>query len=156
MNNKFSLMRNGYDRYEVDDKINSLLVEIMALKKNNEVLEIKNREINNNFSTLQQRYQLLLSEISFREKTADDISRLALKEANHIIGNAQGNADTIVSEALLTAKNVLDEVNRIAHDGKILKEDMQNRLIELSTALDRFDIPQIPLTDISGKRITNK
>jgi cell division initiation protein len=101
-------------------------------------------EANAQLTDIKTRYQSLLGELSVREKAADDIARLALKEANTVIASAQNNADTIVKEALSTARIVLVEIARIAKEAKGMKKDMQEQVAALSKALDDFVIPSLP------------
>ena len=141
---KFRMMKKGYDRFAVDDHIERLEFELDA---KNQQLQSYMRQVETateQLSLLKQRYQSLVTEIGVREKAADDIARLALKEANNVIHSAQNNADAILKDALSTARMVLIEISRIAREAHGLKKDMQEQLIALSQTLDAFEVPKFP------------
>lgn len=141
---KFRLMKNGYDRFAVDDTVDRLFFENETMRQQLDSYRNQVDHAANQFSQIKSRYQALVSELTIREKAADDIARLALKEANTIIDTAQNNADTIVREALSTARMLLTEIARIGQDAKDVKVEMQMKLQALQKALEDFEIPAIP------------
>jgi cell division initiation protein len=141
---RFRITKQGYDRFTVDDTLDRLTFEIDTLKTQLETYSKQMDEANAQLTDIKARYQSLLGELSVREKAADDIARLALKEANTVIASAQNNADTIVKEALSTARIVLVEIARIAKEAKGMKKEMQEQVTALSKALDDFVIPSLP------------
>jgi cell division initiation protein len=141
---RFRITKQGYDRFTVDDTLDRLTFEIDTLKTQLETYSKQMDEANAQLTDIKARYQSLLGELSVREKAADDIARLALKEANTVIASAQNNADTIVKEALSTARIVLVEIARIAKEAKGMKKEMQEQVAALSKALDDFVIPSLP------------
>lgn len=138
---KFKLMKNGYNRYEVDELVEKLLKETEEARQQVENYRRLTEQASTQLAVVKDRYQKLVAEITVREKAADDISRLALKEANGIINTAQLNADSIVKEALFTARSMLSEIARIANDASEVKSDMQEQLNALQKSLDDFVIP---------------
>ncbi|NTW95155.1 MAG: cell division protein DivIVA [Erysipelotrichaceae bacterium] len=141
---RFRISKRGYDRFAVDDTLDRLTFERETLKNQLETYNKQMAEANEQLISIKTRYQSLLSELSVREKAADDIARLALKEANSVIASAQNNADSIVREALSTAKIVLVEIARISKEAKGIKKEMHDQLEALTKALDNFVIPVIP------------
>jgi len=141
---RFRITKQGYDRFTVDDTFDRLTFEIETLKTQLETYSKQMDEANAQLTDIKARYQTLLGELSVREKAADDIARLALKEANTVIASAQNNADTIVKEALSTARIVLVEIARISKEAKGVKKEMQDQVAALTKALDDFVIPSLP------------
>lgn len=144
---KFRIMKNGYDRFAVDDAVDRYVQEIDSLKKQ---LDLTGRQIqsaNEQLAVIRQRYQTLVSELTVKEKAADDIARLALKEANTIIETAQNNADAIVNEALTTARIIINDLSRIAAEATEIKGDMKGQLTSLMDTLDKFEIPPVPKSE---------
>ena len=141
---RFRISKRGYDRFSVDDTLDRLTFERETLKQQLETYNKQMAEATAQLESIKGRYQNLVSELSVREKAADDIARLALKEANSVIASAQNNADSIVREALSTARIVLVEIARISKEAKGIKKEMQDQLEALTTALDDFVIPVIP------------
>jgi len=148
---KFRLMKNGYDRFAVDDAVDRLFFENETMRKQLDSYRSQVNHAGEQLSQIKTRYQALISELTVREKAADDIARLALKEANIIIDTAQNNADTIVREALSTARFLLTEIARIGQDAKDVKVEMQMKLQALAKALEEFEIPEIPNPDFITK-----
>ncbi len=136
-------MKNGYNRYEVDDTITKLTAELEEARSQVENYRRLSDKANEQLDIIKSRYNDLSSQIDIREKAAEDISRLALKEANQIIGSAQSNADSIVFEALQTARMMLLEIAKISNEASGMKSDMQERIDQLQKALDEFELPPV-------------
>jgi len=149
---KYSSMKNGYNRYEVDEEMKRLTASLedarIQVERNRKLAEQAGEQL----AVIKDRYRVLINELSIREKAADDISRIALKEANQIISTAQNNADSIVKEALTTARMLLIEIARIADDANDVKSDMQEKLNALQKTLEEFVI----IEPVSAKILTKK
>ena len=141
---QFRMMKNGYDRFAVDDAIERYQSEIEALEKK---LELYGRQVETateQLNMIKTRYQSMVTELAVKEKAADDISRMALKEANSIIDTAQNNADSIVREALSTARLILVDVSRLTSEISGMKSEVRTQLTSLMKSLDEFTIPALP------------
>lgn len=141
---QFRIMKNGYDRFAVDDAVNDYHSRLEELEKQAELYQKQFNEAQEQLNHLKVRYKTLVSELSIKEKAADDIARLALKEANAIIDTAQNNANAIVKEALSTARIVLVELSQLSKSASGLKEDMKAQLESLMKNIDEFEFPTIP------------
>ncbi|MGN1344028.1 MAG: DivIVA domain-containing protein [Traorella sp.] len=139
---KFETMKNGYNRYQVDDKIAQLTSEIETLQKKLELYSHRLDEVEEQYATYKEKYMTLANEIRIKEKAADDIARIALKEANMIVQTANDNADVIVKEALASAKVILLEVNKLGEETGEIKSRMLKELNKLDQALNEFEVPQ--------------
>jgi len=149
---KFRIMKKGYDRFAVDDTIDRMRFDLENQKAQLASYMKQAEMANEQLNLIKQRYQSLISELNVREKAADDIARLALREANTVISSAQNNADSIVQEALSTAKLVLVEIARISKDAKDVKTDMQAQLQALAASLEAFSVPTVPAIQILDKK----
>ena len=65
-------------------------------------------------------------------------------EANSIIDTAQNNADSIVREALSTARLILVDVSRLTSEISGMKAEVKSQLTTLQKSLDEFTIPPLP------------
>ena len=137
-------MKNGYDRFAVDDAIERYQTEIEALEKKLDLYSRQVETATEQLNMIKSRYQSLVTELAVKEKAADDISRMALKEANSIIDTAQNNADSIVREALSTARLILVDVSRLTSEISGMKSEVRNQLTTLQKSLDEFTIPALP------------
>lgn len=141
---RFESMKNGYNRYQVDDKIEQLMNEITSLQKKVELYSSRLEEVEKIAKEYKDKYQNLASEIHIREKAAEDIARISLKEANVIVATAQKNADIIIQEALTSAKMILIEVSKLGEETGEIKGRMMEQLSDLNKALQNFEIPPLP------------
>ena len=139
--NKFKIVKNGYSKLEVEECVSRLTNELEQSRAQVENYRRLSDQANEQLSLIKERYNELNSRIEIREKAAEDISRLALREANQIIGSAQTNADSIVQEALVTARTILLEIARLSNEASGMKEEMQEKIQELQKTLDEFNVP---------------
>ena len=144
---RFRILKQGYDRFEVDRSMDELETKINMLETKLATYQKQVDYTNKQLEATNQKYQALVQQLSIREKAADEISRLALQEANSIIDTANTNADIIVREALSTARLLLVELARISNQTASVKTDLKDRIIELSQLIEDFQLPDIPNMD---------
>ena len=142
--NRFRVLKQGYDRFEVDRTIEQMTLQLDDLKSRLDVYMKQSESSSQQLNLIKQRYQTLIGELNIREKAADEIARLALKEANRIIDTAQNNADSIVREALSTARIILVEIARISQDANEVKSELKEKLDALSRSIEDLEIPVVP------------
>ena len=143
----FRVMRNGYDRFSVDSAIDNYTSQIEELEK--EIATYKNNieDLNHQLINMKDRYNSIMSGIMARERAADDISRIALKEANQIIDAAKKNADFIIMESLNKSKVVLADLVKISNETGTLKQEMRDQLNKIYHDLDELKAPNLPDLD---------
>lgn len=143
----FRVMRNGYDRFAVDSAIDNYTSQIEELEK--EIATYKNNieDLNHQLNNMKDRYNSIMSGIMARERAADDISRIALKEANQIIDAAKKNADFIIMESLNKSKVVLADLVKISNETGTLKQEMKDQLDKIYHDLDDLKAPNLPDLD---------
>ena len=143
----FRVMRNGYDRFAVDSAIDNYTSQIEELEK--EIATYKNNieDLNHQLINMKDRYNSIMSVIMARERAADDISRIALKEANQIIDAAKKNADFIIMESLNKSKVVLADLVKISNETGTLKQEMRDQLNKIYHDLDELKAPNLPDLD---------
>ncbi|MBR2990572.1 MAG: DivIVA domain-containing protein [Solobacterium sp.] len=140
----FRVLKNGYDRFAVDDAIEKYAAEVEDLQKKLKVYEEQVRKMTDQLSTLQTQYQSMANSLDAEKAAAENIARLSLREANEIIGTAQRNADLIVRQALVTAREILSELSRLYTDANIIRESTRAKLEGLIKELDEFRLPKLP------------
>jgi len=144
MKPKFRIMRQGYDRFAVDDTVNELQFQLEDSQAKLDTYMKQVEYMNYQLNELKDKYRQVLYELSEKERAVDDISRMALKEAGVIIDAAQDNADTIVREALVTAKTILVEIAKISQDVKSSRITLIRKLNMIGDTLNKFEIPNAP------------
>ena len=103
----FRVKRSGYDRFEVDQYLQKLEHDIEVLQKQNALYRKRIDLLLKQRSFLKEEYDKVLSDLSIKEKAAEEMARIALQEANVIIERAYDNADMIVQEAMSSARQIL-------------------------------------------------
>lgn len=148
---KFRVMRQGYDRFEVDQMITNLEHDKTILTKQIELYQKQVESLQEQRDIIKKRYQQLVSESGVREKAAEEMSRLALREANSIIDTAYMNADMIVREAMSTSRQVLVEIARISNESNELRDELKEKLMELEVAIDDLTLLDAPNSKLIGE-----
>lgn len=121
-----------------------LETDIAELINKNEVLKKQLETVISELDHSRRRYDLLLNEMRNRENANDEISRLAMKDANAIIETAHVNADIIIREALSSAREVLIEIARISNESHELKGKLGVKLKKMEAILEGLDLPESP------------
>ena len=149
----FDTMKNGYNRYQVEDYIQTQKLQMESLQKKLEKANLLKEELTREYQELETRYQDVSENLEVKEKAADEMTRMAMKEANMIVDTAHRNADAIVKESLMMARGILMEVARLGDEANDLKGSMRRELQKITQALDDFEAPEIPDLDLLKKEI---
>ena len=149
----FDTMKNGYNRYQVEDYIQTQKLQMESLQKKLEKANLLKEELTREYQELETRYRDVSENLEVKEKAADEMTRMAMKEANMIVDTAHRNADAIVKESLMMARGILMEVARLGDEAKDLKGSMRKELQKITQALDDFEAPEIPDLDLLKKEI---
>lgn len=148
----FDTMKNGYNRYQVEDYIQTQKLQMESLQKKLEKANLLKEEITREYQELETRYRDVSENLEVKEKAADEMTRMAMKEANMIVDTAHRNADAIVKESLMMARGILMEVARLGDEANDLKGSMRKELQKITQALDDFETPEIPDLDLLKKK----
>lgn len=140
----FRVMKNGYDRFAVDDAIEKYAATVDELEKRITLYQRQAAEDETKIKELEKKYAELESSLEAKQAAADDIARLSLREANEIIGTAKKNADQIINEALGTARLILTDLSRLYNQAGVVKGDMYEQIDGLKNDLDAFELPKMP------------
>lgn len=149
----FDTMKNGYNRYQVEDYIQTQKLQMESLQKKLEKANLLKEELTREYQELETRYRDVSENLEVKEKAADEMTRMAMKEANIIVDTAHRNADAIVKESLMMARGILMEVARLGDEANDLKGSMRKELQKITQALDDFETPEIPDLDLLKKEI---
>lgn len=147
----FDTMKNGYNRYQVDDYVQSTQLELATLQERLDKAYQLRDAYEKDAEDYKKLYEEICENLSVKERAAVDMTRMAMKEANMIVDTAHKNADVIVRESLMMAREVLSEIARVAKEANSLKGSMKEDLMRISQTLDEFETPQIPNMDLLKK-----
>ena len=140
----FRVMKNGYDRFAVDDAIEKYAAQVEDLQSKLRAYEQQLEKVNGQLAQAKQQYRSLESSLDAEKQAAENIARLSLREANEIIDTAQQNADMIVHQALVTVREILSELSRLYGDANVVKKSTRAKLEALIRELDEFKLPRLP------------
>ena len=139
----FRVMKNGYDRFAVDDAVERYASRVEQLEQKI-LLYQQLEEANARIAKLQADYQNLESSLDAQKQAAENIARLSLREANEIIQTAQQNADAIIQESLITARLILTDLSKLYGDANTVKASTLEKLEGLIRELEAFSLPKMP------------
>lgn len=145
---KFDTMRNGYNRFQVDDEFNKATERIESLERQVAAFEKQSILEKKQLQEALTKYNELKSSLDIKEKAAKEMTAIALSEANVIVSNANENAEAIVKEALLSARNILLNISKLGIEAQEIKANLNEQLKILADAIDGFDVPPIPDADL--------
>ena len=140
----FRVMKNGYDRFAVDDAIEKYAAQVAQLEKKVSLYQDQLVETTKMLEDMKARYQEMQRTDESRREAADQIARLSLREANEIISAAQKNADMIITEALASARGILEDLSKLYEQAGSVKTEASEQLEKLLHDLDEFKLPEMP------------
>ena len=140
----FRVMKNGYDRFAVDDAIDRYAAMVDQLQRKVELYQQQLVETTRQLEEIRGKYEFLQAMDASRKEAAENIARLSLREANQIIATAQKNADEIVRTAISTSRLILMDLSKLYSQAGEVKTEMKGELTDLIKALDSFRIPEMP------------
>ena len=140
----FRVMKNGYDRFAVDDAIERYASRVDQLERQLAAYQEQLQQCQAQMKHLKADCKNMESSLNIRKKAVDSIARLALHEANQMVTAAQKNADEIVRQSLLTARLILTDLTRLYGSAEAVKENSRGQLEELLQKLNAFELPKMP------------
>ena len=140
----FDVKRKGYDRFAVDDAVESYAQKIDQLEKTVATYQQQLVDMNAQLERLKERYQAAVNSEAVRQEISDEISRISIREANDIINVAHKNADLIVQEALQSARGILEDLAILYQEAGLVKKETKEKLEYLLKYLDEFRLPEMP------------
>ena len=140
----FRVMKNGYDRFAVDDAIDRYAAMVDQLQRKVELYQHQLVETTRQLEEIKGKYESLQAMDASRKEAAENIARLSLREANQIIATAQKNADEIIRTAISTSRLILMDLSKLYSQAGEVKTEMKGELTDLIKALDSFRIPEMP------------
>lgn len=118
----------GYDRDEVDDFLDLVIVEFEKLLKDNTRLSDKVSAMNDVILHYKEMEDTLKASIVKSEKTAEDTRQNAKVQADQIIANAKHKATEILDRANKEQYKIEIEINNIKNQYEALRAKMRTLL----------------------------
>lgn len=123
----------GYNKLEVDDRINELKEEIQTYKEtiqslNDELAEMRNHN------------DVLTKQLTVHEKTNEEIARLALKEASELIEKAKRNANMILKESMEYVRGLSKDMDTFKQEAIDFRANVVKMSEDMIETIDKSEI----------------
>lgn len=157
-NKEFSRRLRGYDV----DEVNEFLDQVI---KDFELLIRENKELQNQMAGFQERIghfqnveETLSKTLLVAQETADELRAGAKKEAQLIIKEAEKNADRIINEALIKARNVSLDIEEMRKKATIYRTRFRSLIQAQLELLDNevwesFEQLDVPVKEESPSNV---
>lgn len=136
---QFTKMRNGYNTYQVDEKLAELEEELRVLKHRLALFEKDNADLITQVALEKSRRIQLEDSYEANQQSIHAKKRKALSEANVIVDNANKNADLIIQEALESARHIVVEVERLSNEMQQVKGSISQQLADFNVVLEKLE-----------------
>ena len=127
-------MVNGYSVSEVDEFLDELTEDYEKLYKENTALEDKIEELNNSLVQYKTIESTLQNTLLMAQTTAEDVKNIAKQQAEQIVADAQ-----------VSAKNQIDILESEIKDKKRELEDLQRQFDVYKAKMESLLISQLEL-----------
>lgn len=129
----FKTQFRGYDKKEVDKRINELEDQV-----NDYYDKVKKLEEEN--TSLRDQNTLLSKQINVNEKTNEEIARLALKEASDLIEKAKRNANMILKESMEYVRGISKDMDTFKKDAVDFRKNVVKLSEDMLETIDKSEI----------------
>lgn len=129
-NKQFTTTFRGYKTREVEKFCSEVYFEYDKLVKINAELVEKNEILVGQLSRYKEIEEMLNKTLVVAQETADSVKRNAKNEAQHIVKEANINADRIVGNAIERAQIISSELDAVKSQTKIYKAKLKIMLEE--------------------------
>lgn len=146
MNAEFRILKNGYDRFQVDQKLQKYQEEFVQLQTKVQMYEQQLDTIQQQFDESQQRVQVLQTDLANREKVFRDLNDQAFRQANAIVETANQEAQLIVSQAVSTAKLLLAQLAKLMNETREVDANLQQQFDDLSQTIQNLQNQQLEIS----------
>ncbi|HHX07748.1 MAG TPA: hypothetical protein GX741_04955 [Erysipelothrix sp.] len=146
MNAEFRILKNGYDRFQVDQKLQKYQEEFVQLQTKVQMYEQQLDTIQQQFDESQQRVQVLQTDLANREKVFRDLNDQAFRQANAIVETANQEAQLMVSQAVSTAKLLLAQLAKLMNETREVDANLQQQFDDLSQTIQNLQNQQLEIS----------
>lgn len=142
---KFSKEFNGYNKEEVNDFLNEVIVQTERLLKR---LENQQKEINSlkkdivHYQSIEKSLNLTLANA---QEVGEHIRKMANEESNMIIEEAKRNASKIVNDALIRSEKIELKTQQAERNLRIFKNKLRSIVqsqLEVVEEIETLDIQE--------------
>ena len=145
---RFSIVNNGYDINEVNRFIDIVIERLEKLNAENALNVEKIAKLNEQLSHSESGNNGQLEKAILAVQTvADKIEEMAKNEAKMIVDEAKSNANSIVHDALMKARETENKRLELEKNIKVYKDKVRSLMESQMSLIDELDSP---LTDVDN------
>ena len=140
---KFSYEANGYNREEVNQFINEVIVQTEGIINR---CRAQNTEIDKLRAELEHYKKIedtLKSAIMKAEETGDNIRKMARDESQIIVADARHNANRIVNDALIRAERIENNADLLERNMKIFKRKLKVIMEQQMAVVEEIEVLEL-------------
>lgn len=134
----------GYSPKQVNAFLREVSETVRQLMENNMTLRDECERLREQLSTYTTIEQQLRDALVVAEKTADEVKRLAQKEAELIIAQAKQEAERLKTEAQEQVRQAFNEFERLRQERTRMEVQTRQLLQSLLELLNRQGLPETP------------
>ena len=150
---EFSRSMRGYDRDEVDEFLDVIILDLQDLLKNMEIIQAENQQLREEIEEHKQSEKKVMETLESAKRLMKDMSDSAEKRADIIIQNAKIDAEQILNDArrsvagqpITSGGELHDKVESFRLRYKQLLQDeldsLEGRSVDLLSELEKEFIP---------------
>lgn len=151
-NKEFGRGFRGYNEDEVNEFLDQIIKDYEALIRQNKDLEDKISNLNERLTHFTNIEESLSKSIIVAQETAEEVKSNAKKEAQLTVKEAEKNADRIINEALIKARNTAIEIEELKKRASIFRTRFKTLLQAQFEMLDERSWNELEdLADINTK-----
>ncbi|WP_048602570.1 DivIVA domain-containing protein [Rubeoparvulum massiliense] len=155
-NKEFSRGFRGYDMDDVDEFMDHLAKDYELLLKENKELEEKISGLEDRLSHFNNIEDSLSKSIIVAQETAEEVKTNARKEAQLIIKEAEKNADRIINEALVKAREITYEIEELKKRASVYRTRFRALLEAQLEMLNQHDWDELANASDNGKNLLDE
>ena len=140
---KFSYEANGYNRQEVNQFVNDVIVQTEGIIKKCRAQGEMVDKLKVDLEHYKAMEGTLKTAILKAEETGDNIKRMARDERDMIVQDAKNNASRIVNEALLKAEKFENNAETLEKNMKIFKRKLKVNMEQQMAVVDEIELLEL-------------
>ncbi len=139
----FSTVFRGYNKEEVKQYLDNVIVEYERLLNSKKEADKKIDELNEKLEYYKNIESRMNHAIFNAETAGDDIKKMARRESENLINEARRNANRIINDALIKAEKASETAERLKRNVKELKRKLRTIIegqLEVIEEMDKLDM----------------
>lgn len=149
MKAEFRILKNGYDRFQVDQKLQEYENTLETLETKVTMYETQMATYQQQLYETQKRVVALQEKLVMREKMFRDLDDQAVKRANGIVEAAKQEASVITGGAVAKSKLLLAQFAKVMDDTEEMDDSIRHSLEQLTQTIQSLQARVVEISETS-------